>query len=75
MKYTIIFLLAAVLFATGCNTWLDLEPDNERLTQQYWEKEEDVSTTVMSSYVRLRKALPRLSQWGEVRAERAATQT
>ncbi|MDR1756752.1 MAG: RagB/SusD family nutrient uptake outer membrane protein [Culturomica sp.] len=69
MKYTIIFLLTAVLLATGCNTWLDLEPDNERLTQQYWEKEEDVSTTVISGYVRLRKALPRLIQWGEARAD------
>lgn len=67
MKY-IIILLTALLFGS-CNNWLDLAPENERLSDAYWTSKEDVRNTMMSCYVRLRDCQEAMVQWGEIRAD------
>lgn len=68
MKINIIFL-AGALFLTGCNSWLDLKPEDERVSEQYWTSKEDVHTTMLSCYTRLRECMPYFLVWGEIRAE------
>ena len=68
MRYTIIILLVALL-SGSCDNWLDLEPENERLSMDYWTKKEDVHNTMMSAYVRLRDCQTKMFQWGELRAD------
>lgn len=68
MRYTIIILLVALL-SGSCDNWLDLEPENERLSMDYWTKKEDVHNTMMSAYVRLRDCQAKMFQWGELRAD------
>ena len=41
MRYTVIIILVALL-SGSCDNWLNLEPENERLSMDYWTKKEDV---------------------------------
>lgn len=68
MKHTIIILLIGALLG-GCNSWLDLAPENERLSEEYWTSKEDVQNTMMSCYSRLRECQELMLQWGEMRAD------
>lgn len=68
MKYTIILLLIGVL-AGSCNNWLDLAPESDRLSEEYWTSKEDVANTMMSCYTRMRQCQERMLQWGEIRAD------
>ncbi len=52
---------------TGCNDWLDLLPNNEQVSDDYWKSKEDVEAVVASGYVYLRKCVPTLIEWGELR--------
>lgn len=61
--------LILILSIGSCNNWLSIDPENERLSEEYWEKEEDVHNTMMSAYVRLRGCLEKMVQWGEIRAD------
>ncbi|MDR1274717.1 MAG: RagB/SusD family nutrient uptake outer membrane protein [Odoribacteraceae bacterium] len=69
MKYRVILLILGGFLANSCNSWLDVTPDSERLAEQYWQKKEDVHNTVMSCYVRMRDCLPKIVEWGELRAD------
>jgi len=52
---------------TGCNDWLDLLPNNEQVSDDYWKSKEDVEAVVASGYFYLRKCVPTLIEWGELR--------
>lgn len=67
-KYLYLILLAAVLLSS-CDKWMDLKPENGRLSETYWQKEEDVHNTIISCYTRMRDCLEKMVQWGEVRAD------
>lgn len=56
-----------LLFGTGCNSWLDLLPENQQTTDMYWKTKEDVEAVVMSGYVRMKSCLEKFVQWGELR--------
>lgn len=68
MKHTIIIILIGLLFGS-CNHWLNLAPENERLSEEYWTSKEDVGNTMMSCYSRLRECQELMLQWGEMRAD------
>ncbi len=51
----------------SCNDWLDILPNNEQVTDNYWKTKEDVEAVVTSGYYYLREAVPNLLVWGEVR--------
>ena len=59
-------LLGALIFVS-CNDWLDILPNNEQVTDNYWKSKEDVEAVVASGYYYLRQAVPSLLVWGEVR--------
>lgn len=62
-----LFSLALSLSLTSCNDWLNLLPDNEQVTEDYWKSKEDVESVVASGYYYMRTAVPNLIVWGELR--------
>lgn len=53
--------------ATSCNDWLDLKPNNELVTDDYWKSKEDVQSVIMSGYRYMRDCVPTFIDWGELR--------
>ncbi|MCR5394850.1 MAG: RagB/SusD family nutrient uptake outer membrane protein [Bacteroidales bacterium] len=59
--------MALSLSLTSCNDWLDLRPNNEQVTDDYWQSKEDVEAVVASGYYYMRTAVPYVLSWGELR--------
>lgn len=59
--------LAVSMSLTSCNDWLDIKPNNERVTDDYWIQKEDVEEVVNAGYKYMRDAVPTLIKWGELR--------
>ncbi len=60
-------LSVSALFSTSCNDWLDLLPNNEQVTDNYWQSKEDVESVLASGYYYMRNAVPQMLLWGELR--------
>ena len=69
MKYTTIILLFIGGFLSSCNNWLNLAPENERLSGDYWTSKDDVKNTMMSCYSRMRECQNLMLEWGELRGD------
>lgn len=70
MKKQLIYMVFAGLMGltlTSCNGWLDILPNNEQVTDNYWKSKEDVEAVVASGYYYMRQAVPTMIVWGEVR--------
>lgn len=66
-KILYIFWIISGLMATGCSNWLDVKPDNEQVTDDYWQSMKDVEAVVASGYYYMRESTPYLLDWGELR--------
>lgn len=67
---TKIYILAGLLSLTSltsCSDWLDLKPNNEQVTDDYWKSKEDVEAVIASGYYYMREWVPTLIKWGELR--------
>ncbi len=64
---TIIIAGALSLTSTSCNDWLDVLPNNEQVTDDYWKSKEDVEAVIASGYYYLRQCVPTIIKWGELR--------
>ena len=69
MKKTLIsmLILPALLSLTSCNDWLDILPNNEQVTDDYWKSKEDVEAVIASGYYYMRQCVPTFIKWGELR--------
>lgn len=70
----VICLLAIVLSASSCKKWLDLQPEDGIIRQNYWQTKEQVQASVFGCYASLLggtdKPLPEyFFLWGELRAD------
>lgn len=65
----IIFVLTICLglLSSSCNDWLDLLPNNEQVTDNYWKSKEDVEAVVAAGYYNMRLLVPQMLRWGELR--------
>lgn len=64
--------LIIVVLLTGivsCNEWLNLEPENELVKQEFWQKKEDVAAVMAAMYDAYRDNVVALWMWGEIRAD------
>lgn len=61
--------ISTLLSATSCNDWLDVTPNNEQITADFWKSKEDVDAVVLSGYVYLANAVPTMIKWGELRGD------
>lgn len=68
--YLAVLLLS--LTGAGCNSWLDLLPENDQTSDMYWNTKEDVEAVVMSVYTQSRSCLEKFIQWGELRGDALA---
>ena len=70
MKQKYINIICAICVICGlssCNDWLDVLPNNEQVTDNYWKSKEDVEAVVASSYYYMRQSTPTIIKWGELR--------
>ena len=69
MKRTIygILILLGTFALNSCNDWLDILPDNEQVTDDYWKSKEDVEAVIASGYYYMRSSVPEMIKWGELR--------
>jgi len=66
-KINILVGLLCMMLTTSCNDWLDLKPNNEQVTDDYWKSKEDVESVVTSGYYYMRECVPYYIKWGELR--------
>ncbi len=66
-KITVIGYGLLVMGLTSCNNWLDVLPNNEQVTDNYWKSKEDVEAVIASGYYYMRTCVPNLIKWGELR--------
>lgn len=60
-------LAAAAALSCSCSDWLELKPNNERVTDDLWKSKEDVEAVVTAGYIYMRDCVPTLIKWGELR--------
>jgi len=67
----IILICSAFLFLllTSCNDWLELEPENEIVKEDFWQTQEDVESVLFSAYAGLRNLHADLITLGEIRGD------
>ena len=55
------------MLLSSCNNWLDVLPNNEQVTDDYWKSKEDVEAVIASGYYYMRQSVPTIIKWGELR--------
>lgn len=55
------------MLTTSCSDWLDILPNNEQVTDNYWKSKEDVEAVIASGYYYMRQCVPYYIKWGELR--------
>ncbi|UCH13888.1 MAG: RagB/SusD family nutrient uptake outer membrane protein [Bacteroidales bacterium] len=67
MKNLIIVALLLVLFS--CDKYLDLEPENDLIRQEFWQTKDDVDAVMAAMYDAFRETSLESLIWGELRAD------
>jgi hypothetical protein len=60
-------LLVVLLVVSGCKDYLEVLPENEQVSDEYWTSKEEVESVLASAYVYLRSPVINLIEWGELR--------
>lgn len=68
-RYKVVLCCLAVFVLPGCNSWLDLQPENEQSIGSFWNNKEEVEDVVSGAYVQLRNCVEDFIIWGELRAD------
>ncbi|HPB06128.1 MAG TPA: hypothetical protein PKX60_07805, partial [Prolixibacteraceae bacterium] len=70
VQYIKSLLVVVLLICTvSCNEWLNLEPENKLVKQEFWQKKEDVAAVMVAMYDAYRDNVTALWMWGEIRAD------
>lgn len=71
MKYKAKYLLLITLIISmlSCNEWIELQPPDGLVREEYWKTKEDVETLLMSAYETLASMDRTLFIHGEIRAD------
>lgn len=67
MKRIYLCLLATLFTLNSCNDWMDIKPENDQTSGEYWQNKEEVEAVLGAGYVRLRESVEQMLIWGEVR--------
>lgn len=67
-KLFLLMLLVGMLMS-ACNSWLDIEPENELIKQEFWKTTDDVMAVMAATYDALRETTMKSFLLGEVRAD------
>lgn len=66
---SLLVLVVLLGFHTSCNEWIDIEPENELIKQEFWKTGDDVMAVVAASYDALRGCTEKSLLLGEIRAD------
>lgn len=68
---SVLFLSVGSILLTGCNDFLEIEPMNSTVLENYWKEKADVTSTVNGCYEALASedVIKRFAVWGELRSE------
>lgn len=68
MKIWYSLLVISVLFlSTSCQKWLELKPENQQVSDDYWANKEEAEAVLGAAYVGLQKAVKDMLIFGEAR--------
>ncbi len=67
MKNMMVISLLLILFS--CDKWLDLEPENDLIRQEFWQTKDDVDAVLAAMYDAYRETSLESLIWGELRAD------
>ncbi|MEC3907210.1 RagB/SusD family nutrient uptake outer membrane protein [Tamlana sp. 2201CG12-4] len=62
-------LLVTTIILTGCSDWLELEPENELVKDDFWQTQSDVEGILISCYRELQQSTYNLVLYGELRSD------
>lgn len=54
---------------TGCNDWIDIEPENDLIQQEFWKTQDDLLSVVAATYDAARANTGAAFIYGEIRAD------
>ncbi len=66
-KLSFILISLVILFMSSCADWLDLLPEDELVSEEYWKSQEDVESVLSNTYAVLAGEVKTLLLWGELR--------
>jgi hypothetical protein len=66
---TTLVLILVMIWHTGCNDWIDIEPENKLIKQEFWKTTDDVMSVLAATYDALRGAAEKSFLLGEIRAD------
>ncbi|MEN8155841.1 MAG: RagB/SusD family nutrient uptake outer membrane protein [Bacteroidota bacterium] len=69
LNFRILLLFIPLLFLGSCNDWLDLEPQNALVVEEFWQKREDVEAVLAAMYDNFRANAEESFLYGELRAD------
>jgi len=66
-----VVLLVVLIFTlnSACNKWLDIEPENDLIQQEFWKTKDDVLAVLASAYDAVRDNSLKSFENGEIRAD------
>jgi tetratricopeptide (TPR) repeat protein len=69
-KYRVVVLgIMLLLFVPSCTDWLEIEPENDLIEDEYWTKTEDVEGVMAAMYDAFRESSLESLIWGELRGD------
>ncbi len=69
-KFKIIIAgFSLLLFLTSCTDWLNIEPENDLIEDEFWTKTEDVEGVLAAMYDAFRESSLECLIWGELRGD------
>ena len=69
LKLRIILIIAVLLSQVSCSKWMDLQPPQGLIREEFWHNKEDVETVLMGAYDTFRGMNGNLFKYGEMRAD------
>jgi starch-binding outer membrane protein, SusD/RagB family len=63
------YLMLIVGILTGCDNWMNLEPEDDLIKQEFWKKKADVEAVLAATYDAFRDNSLNSLIWGEIRAD------
>jgi len=69
LKLRIILIIAVLLSQVSCTKWMDLQPPQGLIREEFWHSKEDVETVLMGAYDTFRGLNGNLFKYGEMRAD------
>ncbi len=69
LKLRIILIITVLLSQVSCSKWMDLQPPQGLIREEFWHTKEDVETVLMGAYDSFRGMDGQLFKYGEMRAD------